>query len=67
MPSTEPLVPSRTEPATSAALEGRIADSATAAMLAGELVTRLEARVAELERLTLRMRTALQQQGEPVW
>ena len=49
------------------AVEGRLADSATAAMLAAELVTRLEARVAELERLSARMRDALQQLGQTIW
>ena len=49
------------------AFEGRVADSATAAMLAAELVTRLEVRVAELERLSARMRDALQQLGQTVW
>ena len=49
------------------AFEGRIADSATAAMLAAELVKRLDARVAELERLSARMRDALQQLGQTVW
>jgi hypothetical protein len=49
------------------ALEGRLADSATAARLAGELITRLEARVTELERVTARMRDTLQQLGQTVW
>jgi len=49
------------------AIEGRLADSATATMLAAELVTRLETRVAELERLTARMRDALHQLGQTVW
>lgn len=48
-------------------LERQITDAVTAGQLTTELIIRLEARVAELERLTARMRGHLQTLGVTVW
>ena len=61
------LVETPADTVESSVLERRIADSATASTLAGEIIMRLELRVAELERLTQRMRQELHQLGHTVW
>ena len=48
-------------------LERQLTDTVTAGQLATELIIRLESRVAELERVTARMRDHLQSQGVTVW
>ena len=49
------------------ALERRLTDAVTAGQLTTELIVRLEARVAELERVTARMRDHLQRLGVTTW
>ena len=49
------------------ALERQITDAITAGQLTTELIIRLEARVAELERVTARMRDHLQRLGVTTW